>query len=712
MLMRQLCAIISAACSFSTCNAQVAPIDTITVTARGRVEAVIAVPDSVSVYSRADIERRKLNTLEDIVAATPGVFIVHDQDPGTNTISVRGVATNINQEASVGFVVDGLALADSELFTLRPFDVQRVEVLKGPQGALFGRSASGGVISYETVKPGTSFAGFAQFGYANGNSKTLDGALDIPVSKTISTRLSGSLMSTDGLIYNSFLKRTVDDYVSRNLRSATHVKLSDAVSFDLRLSFADEAGGSTWISSENATNLTNGRLAGGILQNPQGDFLGRADRRYYGAAATIILTLPYAATLKFISGYDHYHKNFSEEFDFRHGPVSSQGVDYPNGVQPIHQPVGLVSETGELRYTSSNAGTLKLIAGLFLQNTRKLVINDYQGFGDPNPHYIYNKSFEYGLFVQGNYDVSPQLELSMALRYDSDSKQRLRVTPVLSQFDSLQNQTFSSWQPKLSVSYHPQANLNAYITASVGFKPGGFNPMRNPAFDPPFTPTFQSESTRGLEAGLKWQNSDGHIRATFAGFVTDYRHYQNTEFFSDDTVFSVPRVRVHGLEASTHLGLVAGFSIDASASWTSARIGAYQAPSPLDATIIIDYKNNRLAHAPDYSADLAVLWQHTVGPLKLDARLDYNRLGTVYYEIDNILYSPPRGILNGRLAVTMGKLTTEFWAMNIGNIRYATSGFGQRQSPFLLDLKPGGPFDSFSISKGRTFGASLKVVFP
>ncbi len=707
--MRKVYAILMASCSFSTCTAQT--IDTITVTARGRTEALIAVPDSISVFSRADIERRKLSSIEDIISATPGVFIVHDQDPGTNTITVRGVATNINQEASVGFVVDGLALPDSELFTLRPFDLQHVEVLKGPQGALFGRSASGGVVAYETVKPSNHFGGFAQAGYANGNTKTLDAAVDVPLSSHLSTRLSGSLMSTDGLIYNSYLKRTVDDYVSRNIRSTTRLLVSDAITLDVRLSLADEAGGSTWISSENATGLTGGRLAGDILKNPQGDFLGRGDRRYYGEAATVAVALPNGDSLKFITGYDHYHKNFSEEFDFRNGPVSSQGVDYPQGVQPIQQPVALVSETAELRYTSSSAKPLRWIVGSFVQTTKKQVINDYHGFGDPNPHVINNHSFELGLFMAANYDINQQFELSAALRYDLDSKRRERTTPKLGTIDGLQNKDFASWQPKLSLSWHPHRTFNAYVTASVGFKPGGFNPMRNPAFDPPFAPTFQSESTRALEAGLKWQSSSGGLRTTLAGFITDYRHYQNTEFFSDDTVFSVPKVNVHGLEASTHLGLPAGFAIDASASWTSARIGTYQAPSPLDGSILIDYKNNRLAHAPEYSADLTLLWQHQIGAFTLDWRLDYNRLGRVYYEIDNILYSPPRGTLDGRLALTLGKITTEVWAKNISNMRYATSGFGQRQSPFLLDLKPGGPFDSFSINKGRTFGASVKVVF-
>ncbi|HMP54993.1 MAG TPA: TonB-dependent receptor plug domain-containing protein, partial [Novosphingobium sp.] len=135
-------------------------------------------PDTITVFDREAIAARKLESVDDIIAATPGVFIINDQDPGTNLISIRGVSTNRNQAPSIAYVVDGLALADPELFTLRAYDLAQVEVLKGPQGALFGRSASGGVIAITTAEPGREPGGSASIGMGNGFTMTADAAID------------------------------------------------------------------------------------------------------------------------------------------------------------------------------------------------------------------------------------------------------------------------------------------------------------------------------------------------------------------------------------------------------------------------------------------------------------------------------------------------------------------------------------------------------
>ncbi|HMO69078.1 MAG TPA: TonB-dependent receptor plug domain-containing protein, partial [Novosphingobium sp.] len=289
----------------------------ILVTARGRAEALLAVPDTITVFDREAIAARKLESVDDIIAATPGVFIINDQDPGTNLISIRGVSTNRNQAPSIAYVVDGLALADPELFTLRAYDLAQVEVLKGPQGALFGRSASGGVIAITTAEPGREPGGSASIGMGNGFTMTADAAIDAPLSERVQLRLSGSWRDTDGFITNTFLNKKVDGFASRNLRAKLRAELSGATVLRLRAGWADESGGAAWISSGNVTGPFGGRLAGKALTAPFGDFEGRSSRDWWGVQASLESELGDGLRLSWTAGLDDYDKRFVEELDFR-----------------------------------------------------------------------------------------------------------------------------------------------------------------------------------------------------------------------------------------------------------------------------------------------------------------------------------------------------------------------------------------------------------
>ena len=196
------------------------PIEEILVTARGRIENLARVPDSISVYGRAELEKHQVVNFEDIAAYTPGVFVINDQDPGTNIITIRGISTDRLQQASVAYVVDGLALADKELFTQPYYDMERVEILKGPQGALYGKNAIGGVFNVITRAPTETFEGSVEAEYGNGDNKAVRVAVGGPLmGKKLMFRVAAQVQDWDGWIYNSFLKKKVDGQYTRNLRA-------------------------------------------------------------------------------------------------------------------------------------------------------------------------------------------------------------------------------------------------------------------------------------------------------------------------------------------------------------------------------------------------------------------------------------------------------------------------------------------------------------
>lgn len=687
----------------------------IIVTARGREEAAIAVPDSITVFSQDDIIARKLTTIDDIIAATPGIFLINDQDPGTNLISVRGVSTNRNQSPSIAMIVDGLALADSELFTLRPYDLARIEILKGPQGALFGRSASGGAINIATNDPGPDWGGEAAVGIGNGFTWTADGVVNAPVSDQVQLRLAGSYRNSAGFIRNSYLDRKVDGAISRNLRLKAKVALTETSTLKLRLGWADEEGGAAYISSGNVTGLHGGRLSGKALTNPFGDFEGRADRQWWGAQASYEQELGDRLMLSWTGGYDDYHKDFVEELDFRHdAPITLGGIPlFPNGIQPISQPVDIKAWTSELRLTSRGASPLRWHVGVFFQRLERDRTDDFGPllFGGEAMR-AETRSNQIGLFGQASYDILPKVELTAALRYDRDRRKEDTVGVTSGTLAAARARTFDKWQPKLSLAWRPTNDLTAYVTGAVGFKAGGFNPLPGPA--DVWQADFKAETTRSVEAGIKAQSADGRIRATLAGFVTDYDNFQNTVFLGNSVVLSVPQVDVHGIEASADVALGAGFSVDGGLAWTRSRTGRYLTPNPTPEPgepAIVDMSGKRTPNAPDWTVNGGLGWRGEAGPALVDAQLSAAYVSRVDFEIDNILYSPGYVSVDGRVGVTVQDWTIEFWAKNLFDRRWAISAFGQQQLPLLLGLGPGGPYDSFTINSGRQFGASARVRF-
>ncbi len=685
----------------------------IIVTARGREEALIAVPDTITAFDQQDIVAGKFQTVDDIIAATPGVFIINDQDPGTNLISIRGVSTNRNQVPSIAYVVDGLALADPELFTLRAYDLARIEVLKGPQGALFGRSASGGVINLTTADPTKDAGGEATLGIGNGFTWTADAAVNAPLSDKVQVRLAGSFRDTDGFITNTFLNKKVDGFASRNLRAKLRAELSEATVLKLRFGWADEEGGAAYISSGNVTGLYDGRLDGKALTEPFGDFEGRASRDWLGFQATLESELASGLRLSWTAGLDDYDKQFVEELDFRNGPISALGFDYPDGLAPISQPVSVRAYTSEVRLTSPDDGRLRWLAGVFLQRLERDRTDDFGPllFGEEALR-SETRSNQIGLFAQASYDLVPTVEATVALRYDSDAREEQSVGVDSGDVSGQRQHTFDKWQPKVSLAWRPNPNFTAYVTGAIGFKAGGFNPA--PFGDIEYQKLFPSETTKSLEAGIKTALADGRVRLSLAGFVTDYENFQNTVFFGNSIVFSVPKVDVHGLEAALQADLGSGFRFDGGAAWTESRVGEYLAPNPTPEDgedDLLDLSGKRTPNAPDWTVNGALSWRGDLGKAKIDARVSAAYVGRVDFEIDNILYSPGYTTVDTRLAATVGQWTFDVWAKNLFDQRWAISAFGQQQLPLLLSMEPGGPFDSFTINPGRQFGTSVTLRF-
>lgn len=690
------------------------PIEEILVTARGRIENLARVPDSISVYGRAELEKHQVVNFEDIAAYTPGVFVINDQDPGTNIITIRGISTDRLQQASVAYVVDGLALADKELFTQPYYDMERVEILKGPQGALYGKNAIGGVFNVITRAPTETFEGSVEAEYGNGDNKAVRVAVGGPLmGKKLMFRVAAQVQDWDGWIYNSFLKKKVDGQYTRNLRAKLRGEPSDDWTWDLQWNVNAERSGAAWVSSNNVTGKFGGKLDGPALTNPFGDFEGNARRHWYGISLKNEVKFA-DGTLSVIGGYDQYAKRFFEELDFRNDkPITFFGTPFfPNGIQPIAQPVDLRAWTGEARYTSSDSAPIRWIAGAFVQDSLRKRVDDFGPllFGAEASAFR-TPTTQVAAFGQVTASLADQLEATLALRYDNVKTSEDMTGVTTKRRSDFAQKTFGQVQPKLSLAYNLSPQSIIYANMSRGFKPGGFNPQPGPTDT--FKRIYKAETTTAIEVGAKTASADGRVSATASAFYTDYANFQYFAFINgNDTTYTAPKVKVEGFEFSVTAKPSPWLALDSALSYTDAKIGNFSAPNPVSGVGLRNYTGKQTPNSPRYNlaTGAEVDWPLS-GGLIGSVRGELTVRGKTFFEIDNALYSPTEAALNLRVAVRSDDWTAAIWAKNLTNNRWAVSAFGQGQIALLAFLGPNGPFDSFNINRGRQYGVTLKANF-
>ena len=229
-------------------SAEEGVVEQLIVTARQRSELLQDVPASITAFTEADIESAGIRRAEDFISLTPGVSMVDAAEVGDTQISIRGINGSRDAEANFAFIIDGVLMTNPSAFNRQFANLQQIEVLKGPQGALYGRSGSAGAIIVTTKKPSNEYV--ADFKGSAGNEDTyfasgiLSGAL-------VKDELFGSVeidyYTTDGFYHNSFLNSdTVDDFENYNINGRMIWEPNDDLSVDTRVRYGIWACSGIW----------------------------------------------------------------------------------------------------------------------------------------------------------------------------------------------------------------------------------------------------------------------------------------------------------------------------------------------------------------------------------------------------------------------------------------------------------------------------------
>lgn len=674
-----------------------AAVEEIVVTARKREERLIEVPDSVTALSASTIESAGIGNIKDVTHLVPNLSIVEAQQPGVSFITIRGVGQVRNGEAPVAVIIDGVQLFSPNQITQDLFDIERIEVLRGPQGAVYGRNAIGGAINIVTRQPSNEMEGRVQIGYGSGKSLTSEAVLSGPiVTDRLLFRLAGSYKDFDGDIDSALYGTPVNGEQTKNVRLGLLARLSDSATLDLRASRLDTESGAAWY-----TLVPPGVSINEPLPVTE-DHIGHAERELSDFSAKFDIALPFA-TLTSISAYSKVRSAVDEDFDF-----------LPADLLTARQTLDTHAWSQELRLTSSDGSSLKwLVGAYYLDQKHRLDSELYihpgasfvlAPFPIPSPMLFSatratNDNQAYALFGQISQRFAGNWEWSLGLRQDWDEREQLdRVT------SGVVSKTFESLQPKLQLSYFPSRDATVYVSAGKGFRSGGFNPNDRIAR------IFGAEENWSYEIGAKASLLDGRLGISGAAFLTrtDDRQVYSFDLISAAQIIAnpIPKAEIRGIEVETLWRPLGGLELSASLGLLDTQIKKYDTSVYASLPSAGDYTGNKLPMTAHLSYSLAAQYSFTVATdWQVVLRSDFSSAGGDYYwEVDNEDKRKTLNLLSLRASLSHGGFTLTGFVDNAGDEPYVLEYISQRFS--------GAPFGNYSMpAPGRRWGAKLAYRF-
>ena len=604
------------------------PIEEIVVTARYRQESLQEIPISITAFDSARIEAAGITDVHDFINLTPNFFARETFRSGVTFLTIRGITTGQQGFAPISYIVDGVKASSLDAVNQGVlFDLERIEVLKGPQSALYGAGAIAGAVNVITKKPTDEFEGQVILGYAEGDDFTVRGSISGPIiADTLSFRLSGYYRNTDGLI-NTTTGDDLDFEEQGALRGRLLFTPNDTINLELRVAYSEiEAGAAKQESFHDATllNTFNSQT------QAQRGILGEENRDVLDLSAKIDIELPFA-TLTSISSYHEMDQDLYGSASWKRppalgeppvlsifGPLLGENAVVPTtGFGPMG-PTGdiidnfqdLVDDfeifTQDIRLTSNAEGRFRWAAG-FEYIDREIINGLTVGTLNPqNTSLNFVNQFDerndeiWGVYIHASLDITEDLELTISGRYDEDDYSTQLFNPVtgetISSLDENGNPvdklsaTDSKFQPKVTLSYDWSENLHTYLTYSEGYRFGFFNTgnLTNP------------EETKNYEFGFKSSLVDGRIILNGAVFYIDYSNQQLTSVTSRPPfrlTTNIPESEILGFELETTFHITEDLALSGSVGYLDTEISEL---------------NTKLDAVPKVTANVALDYAHPI----------------------------------------------------------------------------------------------------
>lgn len=634
-------------------------LEELIITANKREQNLQLTPLSVTALTSADLEKRHISAAADLQRVVPGLVLAEEVGV-TPHVTIRGVgAANSfpGGDPGVPIHLDGHYLQASRFITRDMLDVERVEVLRGPQGTLYGRNASGGSINIISKQPTDRPEGSLALGVGNYGDLTATAVLSGPLSERLRGRLAATHDQHDGYVENLSPAAPRRDLLRANAFSAR-----GALEYDLTPDL--QARLSAYGSQDTGDSFVY-RIIGDLVKiggptfaslpasyvNPTNSdpFKVRQDspNTTYDKASGIAFDVDWnLGVLKFksLSAYNHSASGYRIDLDATDAtPKVTYGTDvkydtYSQELQALY-----------------DGGKVKALGGLFAYKETSVFSRDFQappGVYGIDYAYSYNppprlSGESYGVFANLDYSASDRLTVTLGGRYSYDMKSMRRGyqvdingAPVV----AVTTDMHDSWKKftwRAALNYRLSDDVSAYATISTGYKSGGYNAISVAEV------SYRPETVTAYELGLKSQWWEDRLRVNVAAFVNKYSDKQ--EFVlqlgagasAETAIRNAASATMSGVEVEYLAKLTPGLRLDGTASWLDAEYDSFASIDTTRPSLgLIDLKGHKLPYAPNWKWNIGLQQDWSFGLGELSARLDYAWMSSYFSDAFNRAYGP------------------------------------------------------------------------
>jgi iron complex outermembrane recepter protein len=674
--------------------------DDIIVTAQRREQTALKVPLSLTALDENLIENKQVSSLADLQFVAPGIR--SGQQNGSNRLFIRGIGLSsfaAGADSSVAFYVDGVYIGRPTQQLSSFYDISRVEVLRGPQGALYGRNATGGAVNLISNDPERELGGYVALSAGNYGLHQAEGAISAPLSTNGDLRVRAAFKLLDRNGYGRDIANETDINDASAQSGRLTLQYNPNRDIDIRLigeythendnNYHTANFGPYQFSNLALCPVTNGiecqlpgvTASGGIeVRNSQDgatnlDLLGGARNRREGFALTLNarFALNDVLNVNSITGWRKFDRYNASNAD---GSSSGIGnVDYNENNRQFSQELVLNYDGGALQATAG--------VSYYHEKLDNLVVAPFIQFDNPATPQFDNPYKENGTlkidafaaYLQATYAITPELRITAAGRYSSEKRTStglftgLFVPPV----PLNDAQRWSSFTPKFGLEYDLGPTTLVYASYTKGFKSGTFNVgQNNPAINP--------EKIESYEAGIKSRLFDNRIDVTAAYFHYKYSDLQVNKIIGIGTVTTnAAAAKTDGFEIAVNARVTPQFTVSGNFTYLDSTFTDFLSVNPLfQASPAEDLKGNMLSGSPKYALVVGGQYALPVGSngQELVFNVDASYQSKIFFSEFNDIQIGQKSAtkVNASMKFDTGKSwSVSVWGKNIFDVQTAGS---------------------------------------
>jgi iron complex outermembrane receptor protein len=649
----------------------------ITVTAT-KVGATAAqeTPVALTVLSGEELSRSAMSDLRDIVSTTPSLTI--GENSGLAQVYIRGIGTNqvfAGGDPSSTVHIDGVYQARPQGTFNNFLDVERIEVLRGPQGTLYGRNSVGGTINVISRAPSlTDAAADVQLMYGDYNFQRAEAAVSGPlVRDRFAASLAGQLTQRDGYRENVATGRDVDDEDSKAARAQLRWQVSSNFEATLRGDYFRNESSiydfDTFLEPP-TTPLTQSIF--GDYSRVAINYPNSWEQEGWGTSLDLMIRMGEVWLLKSLTAY---RENFYD------AKVDSDGSEldilhslFVEDQSQFSQEFNLVRKTER---SSLLLGAFYMDEDIDMIETGGVEVVPAGIALRPRP--LVNTT-SWAVFAQGSWNLTDAWSLTLGARYTDEEKdfdQRLGLfllgtdTQLADLGFPAETGSYSDFTPKVGVEFRPSDDVMLYASITEGFKSGGFS------FTAPAPGGYKPENVLAYEVGVKSDLLDERLRLNASAFYYDYEDLQVLAFIVPGSadVTNAASATVQGAEVEATAALTAGLELTIGVAYLDATYDEYPA-APTAGGGTIDAAGNRLNYAPELSGQVGLNFSRDLSRWSLYASVQYAWQDEVFFTADNnsVDRQDSYGLLNASLGILSSDRRWDFalWGHNLTDEDYIT----------------------------------------